>query len=138
MKKIKILIVLMFITLTTGCWQYTELNDLALVTGIGIDKEKDDYLLSVQIINVRKQTKNFAGNEETPVTVFDATGKTLGEALNKISLELSHELYFGHIDMVVIGEETAKLGIREFIDFYYGIVMFEKIYPVIIAKELSY
>lgn len=134
MKKIKILIVLMFITLTTGCWQYTELNDLALVTGIGIDKEKDDYLLSVQIINVRKQTKNFAGNEETPVTVFDATGKTLGEALNKISLELPHELYFGHIDMVVIGEETAKLGIREFIDFLLRDRDVRKIYPVIIAK----
>lgn len=137
MKKIKLFLIMIFITLflTTGCWQYRELNDLAIVAALGIDKEEDGYLLSVQIINVRKQTTGFSGNEETPVTVFEAKGRTLSEALNKISLKIPYELYFEHIDVVVIGEETAKLGIREFIDFLLRDRDVRKIYPVVIAKE---
>ena len=117
MKILKILIVLVFSIFMTGCWQYIELNDIAIVTAVGIDKEGKEYHLSVQIVNAKKQTKDYSAAEESLVTVYDAKGKTLGEALNKISLESPFELYFGHIDMVVIGEATARLGIREYIDF---------------------
>ena len=48
MKKI---ILLLFIFLFTGCFNYGELNKMAIVTSIGIDKVKDKYLVSVQVIN---------------------------------------------------------------------------------------
>jgi spore germination protein KC len=120
--------------MVTGCWQYRELNDLAIISAIGIDKEEDEYLVSVQIINVKKQTKDFSGGDESPVTVYEGRGKTLGEALNTIELESPKELYLGHIDMVVIGEETARIGLREYIDFLLRDREVRKIYPFVIAK----
>lgn len=135
MRKIKFILITIVILTATGCWQYRELNDLALVSAIGIDKEKDDYLVSIQVINVKKQTKDFSGGDESPVTVYEGKGKTLGEALNKIALESPKELYLGHINMVVVGEETAKEGIREYIDFLLRDREVRKIYPFIIAKE---
>ena len=41
MTKIKFIILLLPIFLLTGCWNYNELNNLALITGISIDKEND-------------------------------------------------------------------------------------------------
>ena len=135
MKILKILIVLVFSIFMTGCWQYIELNDIAIVTAVGIDKEGKEYHLSVQIVNAKKQTKDYSAAEESLVTVYDAKGKTLGEALNKISLESPFELYFGHIDMVVIGEATARLGIREYIDFLIRDRDVRKNYSLVVAKE---
>lgn len=120
---------------TSGCWQYQDLNELAVVSAIGIDKIEDDYLVSAQIINVKKLTKDSStSGEEAPVTVYEAKAKTIGQALNKMALQLPKELYLSHIDVVVVGEETAKIGLREYIDFLLRDREARKVYPFIVAK----
>ena len=42
----KKIILVIFIFLLTGCYDYKELNDLAIISTIGIDKDKDDYKIS--------------------------------------------------------------------------------------------
>ena len=134
MKTVKILIILGFVLMTSGCWNYRELNDMALVQAVGIDKEADGYQISVQIVNVKKQAKESNTEMESPVVVYEGKGKTLSEALNKIELQIPKELYIGHIKTVVVGEETAKLGIRDYLDFLLRDREVRKIYPFFIAK----
>ena len=49
MKKIIILIVLIF--LTSGCYDNIELNNLAIITGLGIDYKDDNFYLTYEILN---------------------------------------------------------------------------------------
>jgi len=134
MKKFKWLFIIIILLLVSGCWQYRELNDLAIVSAIGVDKIDTEYLVTVQVINTRKQSHTIQAGEETTVTIYEAKGKSIQEALNMISLECPKELYLGHIDIVVIGEETARTGIKDYIDFFLRDREVRKIYPFVFAK----
>ncbi len=136
MKKARWLLIIVMLLLTGGCWQYQELDHLAMVSAIGIDKVEDEYLVTVQVINVRKLTKDSsAGSNEAPITIYEGKAKTLGQAINKVYLQSPKDLYLGHIEVVVIGEDTAKIGLREYIDFLLRDREARKVYPVVIAKE---
>ncbi len=52
-KKIVVVFValLLNITILSGCWSKKDLNELAIVTAIGIDKMEDGYSVSIQILN---------------------------------------------------------------------------------------
>lgn len=52
--KWKIIIVLSFCFFLTGCWNYRELSDLSISTGISIDKEGDEYKVGMLISNAQK------------------------------------------------------------------------------------
>ena len=49
MKKLIILTLLLFGV--CGCWNYKELDDYSIITGIAIDKNEDNYEVSVLISN---------------------------------------------------------------------------------------
>ena len=61
--KIKFLIPILLI-LITGCYNYRELNQLAITTGIGIDKgEEKNYKVTVQVLNTKKTSKEKASSD---------------------------------------------------------------------------
>ena len=47
----KKLLIIPLILLLTGCWNYYELNNLAICTGIAIDKIEDKYEVTYLISN---------------------------------------------------------------------------------------
>ena len=53
MKKIIISLIILFSL--TGCYNYRELNDLAIVSGISIAKVDDKYELTVEVVNTKKE-----------------------------------------------------------------------------------
>jgi len=58
MKKIRIIIYIFFFSFfITGCWNYHELNDLAITTGIAIDIKDDKYVVSYMIANAKKKQR---------------------------------------------------------------------------------
>ena len=50
----KIIFSFIVVLLTSGCWNYKELNEYSIVTGIAIDKSDNGYKVSVLISNVPK------------------------------------------------------------------------------------
>jgi spore germination protein KC len=119
MKLIKLMILILIIFTFTGCWQYRELNKLAIVTAFGIDKVGEEYLLSIQVLNlasIDESGKIGAGGEPAVIT-YEAKAKTLRDAKNKIVYEIPRELYLGHMDLVILGEEMARAGMLDIMDF---------------------
>jgi spore germination protein KC len=58
MKKIILVIMLL---LLTGCYDYKELNQIAIVGATSIDKKDDNYIVKIQVINpqnVKEATSN--------------------------------------------------------------------------------
>ena len=89
-------ILLLLINFLTGCWSSRELNELAIVTALGIDKTEKGYLLSAQIINPGEIAgKSIFGRTE--VVRFMKTGDTVIEAIRKLATDTPRKIYVSNI-----------------------------------------
>ncbi|MFX3625455.1 MAG: Ger(x)C family spore germination protein [Ectobacillus sp.] len=139
-KYIFILFLLCSITMLSGCWNRRELNELAFVTAIGIDKtKKNTYRMSFQVVSAEMIAgeKAVAQGEKPVFRVYDATGSTLFEALRKASKEAPRRLFFGHTNLIVLGEKLARDGIQEVFDLIERDPEFRTESSVVIAKDVS-
>lgn len=106
--------ILMTISIT-GCWSRRELNDLAIAVGLSIDKSGEKYLVSVQIV----EPNEVAGNKSSgiaPVTMYQATGDTILEALRTMTTISPRRIYISHLRIMVLGETLAREGIADVLD----------------------
>jgi len=109
--KIKIFLILSLCFLTSGCWNYNELDDFAIVTGMGIDEYEDGYKVSLVISN-SQSTQGSSREGEAQTTVFTGTGNNITEAINEIDIKTPRNLYLGHMAVVVIDENVARKDIN--------------------------
>lgn len=102
-----------------GCWSKKELTEIAIVVGVGIDKnENGTYRVSVQVVNPINiiSGQQLGGLTGPPITVYHGDGHTLLEAAREVTKEVSRQLHFDHCNLVVIQEDLAKEGIKEILD----------------------
>ena len=105
MKKIKLLVLILPLYFITGCFNYRELNELAITSAVGIDKTDDGYKTTIQIINTQKNGADTNSSMEQPKFVtYTSTGKNLQEALRSVILESSRRSNADHIQLLVLGE----------------------------------
>lgn len=136
MKKIfKVLILVFILILLSGCQNYAEINNYAIVSGISIDKgEKNpnNYTVGIQIMNAKKDEES----DNSLITFYKSSGNTIFEALEKITLDSPKELYLGHNEVVVINDELAKeTDPLDFLDYFMRESKVEKDSYVMIAKD---
>jgi len=118
MKMLKCFVILvLLIPLLTSCWSRKELNELAITTGLAIDKQDNQYLITAQILNPSEIASSQQTSARLPVATFTRTGQTIFEALRNLTHESPRRLYLSHVRMVIFGEEVAKDGIQEVLDF---------------------
>lgn len=115
-KKILILLIFPLLFLTTGCWNYNELNTLAIATGLAIDKSDKGYEVSLLIANSKKAEESSKEGEAQTI-VYSGKGKTISQAMKDIDLISSKQLYIGHLSVIVISDEVAKDGVSNILDF---------------------
>ena len=113
MKKIILLIICLSLC---GCNDYAELNKLSLVTAAAIDKKEDKYEVTLLIANSPKQDTS-AKEGEAKTTVYKAKGKTIAQSIKNIDKKTPKQLYFSHINVVVISEEIGKEGFLKIADW---------------------
>lgn len=133
MKTFKIVIIIFFVFLITGCDNYHELNDLGIVSAIGIDKEDDNYVVSLQIINTQK-----AESTNIPFSnfiTFEGKGKSVEQAISNIDKESSRFLYFSHLNLLIISDEIAKEGVVDVFDFFVREPISRTEFYILLAKE---
>lgn len=109
MKKI---LLIPLIILLTGCWNYNELNNLAICTGIAIDKNEENYEITFLISNEKKNE-----SDEAKTTSYSGIGETIKEAIDDIKLKIPFRPYTGHLVVTVISEEVAKEGLENILDY---------------------
>jgi spore germination protein KC len=142
-KSIILLFMIVSTVLLSGCWDRQELQDLDIVSAIGIDKggnnPENRYLVTVQVINEGQiATAGGQGGKTSaaPVTTYSAKGSTIEEAIRKIAAQSPQELFFPHIQLMVIGEELArKKGIQELFDWIERDSQFRTLFPVLIVRN---
>ncbi len=142
--KVKFLKLLMIISSLTsliflpGCWDRTELNELSIVTGLGVDPGPTESEITVvyQIVNPSAASgTQGVSSTMTPFMTLHTSGKTIYAAIRKSSREVSRKLYFGHLQVILINSELAeKSGIKDLLDMMYRDPEIREDIPVAITK----
>lgn len=130
----KIIISILLILTLSGCWNYKELNNYSIVTGIAIDKSDDKYEVSALISNSPKNSGD-AESSEAKIVVYSGTGDTIFAAFKDIGLISPKELYLGHFYVLVISEEIAREGIKPVIDLFLRESTSKKNFYVTITRD---
>ena len=130
MKKIFLIIILF---LLSGCYNYKELNKIGIVSSISIDKKDNMYKVGAQVLNV----KNKDDTSSSKVIVYENSGKTIEEALRKMTTKSNKKLYGGHLGKIVISEKVAHDSIIDVIDLFQRLPEIKDEFTITIAKDID-
>ena len=99
----------------TGCWNYKEIDELAIAAGVAVDKNEDGTLhITIEVVNI-------SGNGKTTIEpkYVESDGDTLFEATRKAIDKEGRRIYWSHAKVVVISEELAREDILKYLDFLF-------------------
>jgi spore germination protein KC len=139
-KYIILLIIIVFFT--SGCWNSRDLTEMSIVGSIGIDYDNstEEFILYAEIFNPKKSssgTSSAVSSGESPTTIYKESAKTIHVALRKIISVSPKKLYIGHMNIVVISEEIAKNHMVEYLDFLFRDPESRKDFVLLVAKDAS-
>lgn len=126
MRRLTVCLLIIINTLwLTGCWDRMEINDLAIVTAVGVDKMEDGRICLTLLVPAPKLFSSAGGSgggggggDKAPTIVMSECGKTIMDAFRSLQEKSSREIMFSHVRFIVIGERLARSGVNEVLDFF--------------------
>lgn len=105
----------------SGCWDRTEINDLAFILTTAIDLEEDGsirYSVLVPLPGSMGGASGGGGGTAGDKTYYidSEVGDTFRSAQAKLQKRMSRRMFLAHRRTLVVGEEFAKRGIRDLFD----------------------
>jgi spore germination protein KC len=100
----------------SGCWNYTEVDDIAIVAGVAIDKNKADgkLLITVELVD----TNGGLDKTQAGFKVISLSGDTMFEIVRNIISITGKKLFWSHAKAIIFSEEIAREGLIKAIDWY--------------------
>ncbi|MGO4546409.1 Ger(x)C family spore germination protein [Paenibacillus sp. 2TAB23] len=119
MRIAKAMILLVFVILC-GCWDRTEINDLAFVTATALDlTDNGNILCSLQIaIPASIEGGRSGGGKDNQFFIISAEGKDGNEIHRKLQKKSSRMLFLSHRSVIFVSERLAKHGIGDVLDIF--------------------
>ncbi len=100
----RFIILILFCFLLTGC-NNVEIEEYAIILGLGVDKIENEYELSVEVMDA-DLNKNYSVKGESFEECF--------ERLNKRNQNIP---YLNHCKLILFGDEFAREGIVDFLTY---------------------
>jgi spore germination protein KC len=129
---------ILLLLLLPGCWNRRELNTLAIVQAIGVDRTDDGQIsVSLQILkpSAIKTSTSEKGSGSSSVWVVTSTGETVFDAIRDASLQTDRKAFFSHNTVYVLSEELARSGLSDELDLFNRDSEFRKLPFVFISKR---
>ena len=106
----KLFILISIILLTSGCYDYKELHNLAIISGIAIDYDKitNEYTTTFEILNSDDDTKSYTIN---------GTGKNIEDSFNNTSLKINKIPFYSHVSVMILSKSVINNNIDDLIEF---------------------
>lgn len=111
---------LVALLLLPGCWSRVEVNDLAVISMVAVDRAEDDSVrLYLQIVLPNRIRGPGAGGEAGGRTVhmISSSGQTVLDAVRKLQLRTPRQLFWAHANVILVGEALARKGMDQVEDF---------------------
>jgi len=136
MNKFKYLILLIVPIFLTGCYNYQELNELAITTAVSIDydNDTDNFKIIAQVINPVKEQDAKSSNETSFIN-YKSEGKSLREAVRLVLLDSPKKLYGSQLQIVVLSENVINEKLPDVIDFFIREPELRSEFKLIIARD---
>ena len=116
----RLLMAMTFSVLVSGCWDRVEMDQLALVSAVGVDRdpESGESAVYYQVINpLSGASSMMPGGEQSPVYTYEIRGSTFGEVKSSIYRILPRKLFVAHYKVILVSRRTAEQGIRDIVNF---------------------
>ena len=128
MKKTFFLIILFFLT---GCTAYNELNELAIIKSIGIEKNNDKYILYSLVIDE-------IDKDNIPKTeVIETEGKDIKELFQNIKKLVNKEIYLSHIDLIILNKNIKDNDLNNIINYFINHNEFRNDFLTVISDNIK-
>ncbi|MEK3912880.1 Ger(x)C family spore germination protein [Paenibacillus sp. FSL H7-0331] len=118
-----LLLLLLVSTLLSGCWDRTEINDMAFILTSAIDLEKDGKIRYTVMLPLPGQMGGATGggggggsNGGKSYYIDSEVGETYRECHMKLQKRMSRRMFLAHRRTILVGEDLARQGIRELFD----------------------
>ena len=131
--KFKFFLFISLLLLLTGCTSYTELNDLSIVSTIGIDYKDNKYQLIVNVIDGKLDDQEI----EKSITTFSSENESLEEAFNDIYLKSNKKLYLSHLDLLIITEDAINEKFSSIIKNFLENNEYRNNFNVVLLKDFT-
>lgn len=116
-KHLRVLILTIVIPLMlTGCWGREELNTVAIIHTIAVDKEKNKNIrMTVEISDLVSEAQGPIGLRGKPV-YLTSVGESIFVAARNLRNSSSRYLIWGHANAIIFSKDLAKEGIIKHFD----------------------
>jgi spore germination protein KC len=137
--------------LLAGCWDYRELENRAIVVGLGIDElpparykgeEMRMYQVVVQIVESAAESTGgqmgggggTQGQQQRGYTNFEIETPSITEGIERIVTRVDRMPNLAHLQAIVLSEKVARKGINELYDFFTRFPQMRRHTEIIVGK----
>lgn len=101
--------------LFTACWNYREVEQLAIASGVAIDENADGTThITIEVVNIGGD-----GQVTYEPKYIESDGETFFEAARKAITKEGKKIYWSHAKVAIISEEIARKDIAKYLDFLF-------------------
>ncbi|MBY9079897.1 Ger(x)C family spore germination protein [Paenibacillus sp. HN-1] len=110
------LLLILAISLTSGCWNYKEVEDMSIVAGVAVDKgeQEGELRLSAELVDTSGEPKN----TKVGFKIASLTGDTMFETVRNMISVTGKRLFWSHSKAIIFSEEIAREGLIKVMDWY--------------------
>ena len=105
----------------TGCWNYRELETIAMVAGFSIDKGEtgSGYHMTFEVLDESGGGGNGGSGSPSALrsTLIESDGDTIFDAVRNALKKSDKKLYFGECKAVILSRQLAFEGITPLLDW---------------------
>ncbi|MCM3782587.1 Ger(x)C family spore germination protein [Neobacillus mesonae] len=125
-RRIAAFISVFLLLLCLGCDDSKDIQNMAYVTGVGIDYVDGKYIAYVQVLNFASvaKTENMELGKEVPIWIGVGEGATVTGALTDMNTTSQLRMFWGHLKVVFLSENLLKKGVT---DIYNGLNRYREI-----------
>lgn len=137
-KAIILSLLCLILPISTGCWDNRDITELSIISAVGIDKTNDNQIeLTVQIVKPDAIEAQGQGSTDNAFWTFSSTGETIFEAVRNMLSTVNLKVLYSYNRLMVIGEDIAKEGTMDVLDFFERDHETNRRAFVLIAKGIS-
>jgi len=99
----------------TGCWNYREVEQLAIAAGAAIDLNEDGTeSITIEIVSIAGD-----GQVTYEPVLIETTGKTFFDAVRRGITIQGKKIYWSHAKAIILSQEIAKQDVTKYLDFLF-------------------